>query len=62
LPLCKNYYNAVDPLWAHFVTVMHVVMALFCIADVVAPNVRIFGAEMERPTTKHAMSPSPAPQ
>jgi hypothetical protein len=44
VPLCKNYYSAVDPLWAHFVTVMHIVMALCLIADVVAINVRIFGA------------------
>ena len=44
VPLGKNSYSAVDPLWAHFVTVMHIVMALCLIADVVALNVRIFGA------------------
>jgi len=42
VPLCKNSYSAVDPLWAHFVTVMHIVMALCLIADVVALNVRIY--------------------
>jgi len=44
VPLGKNSYNAVEPLWAHFVTVMHIVMVLCLIADVVALNVRIFGA------------------
>jgi hypothetical protein len=44
VPLCKNHYSAVDPLWAHFVTVMHIVMMLCLIADVIALNVCIFGA------------------
>ena len=44
VPLGKNSYSAVDPLWAHFVTVMCIVMALCLIANVVALNVRIFGA------------------
>jgi hypothetical protein len=41
VPLCKNFYSSVDPLWAHFVTVMHIGMVLCLIADVVALNVRI---------------------
>jgi hypothetical protein len=41
VPLYKNSYSAVDPLWAHFVTVMHIVMVLCLIADVVTLNVRI---------------------
>jgi hypothetical protein len=41
VPLCKNSYSAVDPLWAHCVTVMHIVMVLCLIADVVTLNVRI---------------------
>jgi hypothetical protein len=41
VPLCKNSYSAVDPLWAHFVTVMHIGMVLCLIADVVTLNVRI---------------------
>jgi hypothetical protein len=49
LPLGKNSYSAVAPLWAHFVTVMHVGMALWLSADVVALNVCIFGAWMKRP-------------
>jgi hypothetical protein len=43
VPLGKNSYSAVDPLWAHFVMVMHIVMALCLMADVVALNVCIFG-------------------
>jgi hypothetical protein len=41
VPMWKNSYSAVDPLWAHFVTVMHIVMVLCLIADVVTLNVRI---------------------
>jgi hypothetical protein len=44
VPLSKNSYSAVEPLWAHFVTVMHIGMALCLIADVVVLNVRLFGA------------------
>src|SRR5262249_16386319 len=61
VPLCKNSYSAADPLWAHFVTVMHIVMVLCLIADVVTLNVRIY-ARRGYASVGHDCPPAPPPR